>query len=175
MGITRILIAALILSSLSGTTFAQHRRAARIVRDVRISKKHPSVYITFEREGKIASARTGEIQETVWLRIHNNTRWPLILFMNGVPSHDYGDAFLFYDVLSEGKVLTESRCHVCSFNQLGPGRSLAFTVPREELAEGFSIRVNFNYGWEDESDIFAGREVQHSVSFYSSSMTEGSR
>jgi hypothetical protein len=155
--------------------FAQRRRATRPACDVRISKKNPSVYITFEREGKIASARTGEIQETVWLRLRNNTRWPIILDMNGVPSKDYGDAFLFYDVLSRGKVLAEGRCHVCSFNHVSPGRSLVFTVPREDLAEGFSIRVSFNYGWEDESIFFTREGVQHSVSFYSSNITKSGR
>ena len=86
--------------------FAQKRAP-----NVRLSKAHPSVYITLDHQGKIASRSNGEIEDTVWLRLRNNTRWPIILDMNGVPKA-YGHAALFYDVLSEGKLLSESRCHV---------------------------------------------------------------
>src|SRR4029453_551689 len=134
-------------------------------RNPRLSKAHPSVYITFERQAKIANiSGTGEMQGTVWLRLRNNTRWPIVLDMNGVPK-GYGDAGLFYDVLSEGKLIFENRCHVCSFNKLGPGRHLVFTVPHEDLVKGHSIRVKFSYGWEDEFDVGGGREVEHFVYF----------
>jgi hypothetical protein len=89
--------------------------------------------------------------------------------MNGVPK-EYGDAALFYDVLSEGKVIVERRCHVCSSNQLSPGGSLLFSVPSEDLAERGAIRVNFSYGWEHPDDVFAGREPQHFVYFHSSKL-----
>src|SRR4051794_36828663 len=82
MGMTRILIAALILSSLSGAASAQCRGAARITHDVRISKKHPTVYITFERVGKREPRRLNESDSGVWLRLHNNTRWAI-----DVPAH----------------------------------------------------------------------------------------
>jgi hypothetical protein len=147
------------------TTPAQRRGP-----EPRLSKAQPSVYITFEREGKIASSSTGEIEETVWLRLRNNTRWPIILDMNGVPSKAYGDASLFHDVLSEGKVIAEERCHACSFNPLPPGHYLVFTVPREDLAKDYSIRVRFSYGWEDGHDVAGGREVEHFVYFHSADL-----
>lgn len=134
--------------------------------DPRISKAHPSVYITFERQGKIASlSGSGEIQETVWLRLRNNTRWPIVLDMNGPPSKAYGDALLFHDVLSEGKLIAAERCHACSFNELAPGHYLVFIVPLEDLAKGRTIRVRFKYAWEADSG-----EVEHFVYFDSSNL-----
>jgi hypothetical protein len=136
----------------------------------RLSQSHPSVYITFERAAKIASDSSGELEETVWLRLRNNTRWPIILDMNGVSSKEYGDAALFHDVLLDGKVIAEERCHACSFNPLPPGRSLVFTVPRADLREGYSIRVRFSYGWENGNDVAGGREVEHFVYFHHSAL-----
>ena len=163
----RNLILVLALTNCLGISFAQTRS---VNRNPRISKSQPSVFITFERQGKIAAlSGTGEMQETVWLRLRNNTRWPIILDMNGVPK-DYGDAGLFYGVLSEGKLIFENRCHVCSFNRLGPGRYLVFSVPRKDLAKGYSIRIKFSYGWEDQSDVGGGREVEHFVHFHSSNL-----
>jgi hypothetical protein len=129
----------------------------------------PTVYITFERAGNRKPLEQGESDQGVWLKLHNNTGWPLRLAMNGVPK-EYGDAALFYDVLSEGKVVVEGRCHVCSSNQLHPGGSLLFSLPREDLVEGCAIRVKFSYGWEHPDDVFADREPQHFVYFYSSKL-----
>jgi len=129
----------------------------------------PTVYITFERAGERKPLKEGESGKGVWLRLHNNTRWSLTLAMNGVPK-EYGDAALFYDVLSEGKVVVEGRCHVCSSNQLHPGDSLLFSVPSEDLAKDGAIRVNFSYGWEHPDDVFADREPEHFVYFYSSKL-----
>src|SRR5215813_11260462 len=83
-----------------GEVYAQRRG-----QNPRLSQSHPSVYITFERAAKIASDSSGELEETVWLRLRNNTRWPIILDMNGVSSKEYGDAALFHDVLLDGKVI----------------------------------------------------------------------
>jgi hypothetical protein len=166
----RILILTLsLVVSLSGVSLAQ-RRSGVTSRNPRISKANPSVYITLEREGVIASVSTGEMQQTVWLRLRNNTRWPIVFDMRGVPSKEYGDASLFHDVLLEGKVIAEERCHTCSFNRVGPGRSLLFTVPGEDIGKGKSIRVQFSFGWEDENDVAGGREVEHFVYFHSSSL-----
>ena len=149
-----------ILLCLVPTSFPQKRGP-----NVRLSKAHPSVYITFDHAGKIASMSNGEMEESVWLRLRNNTRWPIILDMNGVPSKAYGDAALFWDVLCEGNEPSVRRCHVCSFNPLSPGHYILFTVPREDLAKGCSIRVKFSYGWEDSSG-----EPDHFVYFYGSDL-----
>jgi|ERR1043166_3793842 hypothetical protein len=160
----------IVIFSIVFTTFAaQHSGLAALQAEDRIKSGLPSVYITLERTGKRKPLEQGESDEGVWLRLHNNTRWPLTLAMNDVPK-EYGDAALFYDVLSDGKVVTERTCHACSSNQIRPGGSLLFSVPREDLSERGSIRVSFSYAWERAHDVFAGREPQHFVYFYSSKL-----
>ena len=170
----KILLGFVILFSIVTTLAGQKKSAQAIQSELRIKKGMPTVYITFDRAGERKPLKQGESSKGVWLRLHNNTRWLLTLSMNGVPK-EYGDASLFYDVLSEGKVILEQRCHVCSSNQLGPGASLLFSVPNEYLSKGGAIRVNFSYGWEDPDDVFAGREPKHFVYFYSSNLPPQAR
>ena len=164
----------MVLSCFGFAQRAQHRESVKAKQQFRIKKDMPTVYITFERAGKRKPLEQGESDEGVWLRLHNNTEWPITVAMNGVPK-EYGDAALFYDVLVGGKVMAEGRCHVCSSNQLSPGGSLLFSMPSENLAEGGAIRVNFSYGWERPDDVFAGREPQHFVYFYSSKVPQTAR
>lgn len=65
---------------------AAQRRSAWRVSDVRISKNHPTVYITFEGIGKREPRRLGESNDAVWLRLHNNTRWKIHLQAYGLSS-----------------------------------------------------------------------------------------
>lgn len=130
----------------------------------------PSVYLTFERAGQVKVPEPGEERDRVWLRFRNNTRWTIMLNMSGVPSAEYGDAGVFFDVLSDGNLISREECHVCTLNGVGPGKSLVFSVPREDLSEGRSIRVRFSYGWENQDDVFAGREPEHNVYFYASNL-----
>jgi hypothetical protein len=165
MPLMRSIILVILLTASAGSIFGRKRG-----QNSRLTQTHPSVYITFERAGKIAADSTHDLQEKVWLRLRNNTRWAIILDMNGVSSREYGDAALFHDVLLAGKVIREERCHVCSFNRLLPVRSLVFTVPREDLRPGYSIRVKFSYGWENGDDVFGGREVDHFFYFHNSKL-----
>ena len=150
---------------------AQQRMSSTFQRDVRLERKKPSVYITFARAGQLKSPDPGDEKERVWLRLHNNTRWPLMLDMSAVPSAEYGDAGLFYDELSKGEVIFSMQCHVCTLNSLEPHRSLVFSIPRTDLAkEEGAIRVKFSYSWEDQNDVAGGREVEHHVYFYASQL-----
>jgi hypothetical protein len=166
----RLFCASMVVIFLTLAIWGQDQKSLEHQRQFRIRKDMPTVYITFERTGKRKPLEQGESDEGVWLRLHNNTRWPLRLAMNGVPK-EYGDAALFYDVLSEGKIVIEGRCHVCSSNELRPGSSLLFSLPTEYLAKGGAIRVRFSYGWEQPDDVFADREPRHFVYFYSSKLT----
>lgn len=170
----KTLLAILILCSFSGLLYAQKRKSHRTPEEVRLKKDSPTVYITFGHVARREPLRAGESDQGVWLRLHNNTRWPIVLEMNGVPS-EYGDAGLFYDLLSERKVIQEGRCHVCSSNKLSPGRSLVFSLPREYLGKGGAIRVGFSYGWEDPDDVSAGSEPEHYVYFYASKLPQTSQ
>ena len=167
--VKRLFSAVVILCSLTPCLQAQHKGPRRQA-DVRIRKDRPGVYLTFERAGKVKIPEKGEGYERVWLRFHNNTRWPIMLDMSGVPSEEYGDAELYYDVLSGRELVFHGECHVCSYNSLAPGKSLVFSVPRGDLAGGRAVRVRFSYGWEDWDDSATGREAQHYVLFDASDL-----
>jgi hypothetical protein len=109
------------------------------------SRDQSTVHIEFERAGKREPLEASDSASGIWLRLHNNSKLPIVLDMHGVPSEDYGDASLIYDVLSEGRVIIPDSCHACSFNSVGPGHSLSFSVPAEHLSLGRSIRIKFNY------------------------------
>lgn len=142
---------------------------------VYLKKGQPSVYITLERVGQLKSPEPGDDKDRVWLRFHNNTRWPIRLDMGGEAPAEYGDAKLFIDGLLDGELVFRNRCHACTTNMLGRGRSLVFSVPRGDLGKGRAIRVRFSYGWEDWGDVLAGREPEHYVYFYASKLPQSSQ
>ena len=141
--------------------------------DIRSVKDKPTVYISFERAGKREPLLNGESDEGIWLRLHNNTRWSIKLDMNDVPSAEFGDADLFYEVMADKKVVVDMRCHVCSTDSVPPGRSVLFSVPREHLAKGRAIRISFAYEWEEDGNRSTVGEPQHLVSFYASKLPPG--
>ncbi len=173
----------LILSGLglcsSTGTFGQQNSQCGTANDVRIDKDKPTIYITFERFGKaLHTSKERLLQEDrrgnsitkgsdAWLRLHNNTCWPISLIQYGmyVPEQKPGEApgerfkrmgvlddgaetALFYAVMKDGNQIgysgTDSYDHV----KLLPGRSTLFSVVREALKEKESIRVTFIYDWE---------------------------
>jgi hypothetical protein len=157
-----------------GPIIAGHQNA-RIPSAVRLQKNKPTVYIEFERSGNRAPLFASESNKGIWLRLHNNTKWSIVLDMNGVPSEDYGDAALIYDVLSDRQVIIPDSCHVCSFNSLGSGHSLLFSIPAEHLSTGRALRIKFSYCWEDSNGVAAGREPEHYVFFYASNLPKSSQ
>src|SRR5215510_234341 len=60
-----------------GAVMAQQRKSRLPANRVRVSKQKPTVHITFVRFGKREPRHNEESNEGVWLRVHNNTRWPL--------------------------------------------------------------------------------------------------
>jgi len=167
-----LLSAALILCGFI-SLHAQHRKHSEGQASVRIRKDMPGVYVMFGRAGQLKSPEKGDEEQRVWLRLHNNTRWPLRLDMGGVPSAEYGDVELFYDVVSgRGDLIFRGQCHVCTINELGPGKTLMFSVPGEDLAGEHSIRISFSYSWEDRNDVLGGREAKHHVYFSSSQLLQ---
>jgi hypothetical protein len=151
-------------------TLQAQQPEGRVGPRVHLNKRDMSVYIALKRVGELKSPQSPEDKDRVWLRLHNNTRWPIRLNMSGVPTAEYGDAELYFHVLKNGEIIFRNDCHVCSINMLPSGRSLVFSVPRSDLEENHSIRVQFSYGWEDWSDAHAGREPEHYVYFHSSQL-----
>jgi len=185
MRIPSVLIAAVICSSLLNTATAQRRSGSRIA-DVRISKNHPTVYVTFERAGKRESRRHGESSEGVWLRLHNNTRWRIDLQAYGLSNifieGNEKEVGFYYEVAAIPKpssrfreippspVAEEQECKLPvvgygdlrSGIELAPGESILFSVPREHLCKNLYVKLDFRYAWQPQW----GDEPLHSVRFY---------
>jgi hypothetical protein len=164
------LLATILVGTLGGPWLAAEvRESPPIFRDA----TKPGVYITFVRMGVRETLHADDSTERVFLRIHNNTRWDLLLDVNGVPK-SWGDALPYYDVVEDPEGYPPSPLprghggHVCSIDRLRPGESFLFSVPRAHLGEGLAIQVDFNYSWEADRP----NEPRHSVVFYHSDLPE---
>lgn len=164
------------LTLLSVKTKAQFREMKS--KDVRIVKDQPSVYLSFEREGKREPLEEGESEKGIWLRFRNNSKWQVGVCIFSVPK-EYGDEGVFYEV---ERFISENTSNVgetpigyvvkggCLRQLIAPRKSLLFSVPREHLADGLAIKVAFRYEWEDNTDVVSGREPTHYAYFYSTDL-----
>ncbi|RMG01267.1 MAG: hypothetical protein D6735_12140 [Acidobacteria bacterium] len=138
--------------------------------DVRIVKSKPHVFIGYEREGKIEPLYEGESDTRVWLRFYNNSKWMVMFCSSSVPK-EYGETEITYEIeryKGFGETPGTSRLDACGYLLLKAGESIVFSVPREHLAEGLAIKVNFLYEWEVDSDgSISDLEPKHYVYFYS--------
>jgi hypothetical protein len=196
-----------ILVALSTVGFSQSVRPCDASKGVRIEKDKPGVYVSFERFGKAVnpldtrlvepsnSAKSKEKGDDVWLRLHNNTCWPIqIETLSGyLPKERKPDEKLI-DYLHRGYHLENDveisiayeveeysgerlRSFIDSFSleELPPGVSVLFSVAREHLssAKKRSIYVSYTYSWElDERGFPRPDEPEHRVE-YSSYRLEG--
>ena len=158
---------------------------------VRVVKNKPSVYISFEREGKREPLYPEESTKGIWLRLHNNTRWTIYFCAFDVPSI-YGERGLYHEVeklsvdkeggtykdsADKAEPMSSSQAsqppvgyrnnHTCRVFRLLSGKSILFSVPREHLGEGLAIKIAFNYSWENLIDVIEGTEPEHYAYFYS--------
>lgn len=90
---SKVSLAVLFLFVLAMAVSAQHKEPCGTQSGILLSKEKPTIYITFERVGKVKPtptrlAATDTTQEksddqddesiqVVWLRLHNNTRWAI--------------------------------------------------------------------------------------------------
>ncbi len=147
--------------------------------DVRVVKENPTVYLTFERFGKALNLNEQKMLESdqrgksrqkgndVWLRVHNNTCWPISLIQYGMylpkqqPGEARGERFkrmgilddgaetgLFYAVMKDRNQIGYSGIDSYDHVKLLPGRTTLFSVAREALKDQQSIRISFIYDWE---------------------------
>ncbi len=162
------------------------RQPVRRIADVRISKKHPTVYLKFERVGKREPRKNGESNEGVWLRLYNNTRWKIHIQAYGLDGLAFlrgneKEVGLYYEVglvpkpstrfvevdgppapekpLCEAPLLRYGDLR--SGVELQPTESIVFSVAREHLCENLYVTVKFRYEWESYGD-----EPEHRVRFY---------
>jgi len=142
--------------------------------EVRHQKDRPTVYVTYEQSGPRVPLSNGESERGIWLRLHNNTKWKLILRVGGVPNPSYGDAVVFYEVErteGSGFIPIGYSSHVASVIKLKAGGSIVFSLPQEHLEKGLALRVRYNYEWElRKDDSFSANLPYHSVTFASSDL-----
>jgi len=177
MRTTKLLLAVVAICGLVVTVPAQRKRDRQINRDVRISKRDPTVYITFEGIGR---------DQDIWLRLHNNTRWRIEF---PTVAMSWGRDFVPYYLTDEYRLAGRGRGTVAkprynveerdgtpvstvqpaqptSFS-VGPGHSVLFKVSREHLSEGRNIFLNFYYGWESGEGYDKTHDPIHRVEFRS--------
>jgi hypothetical protein len=161
----KTLFAIAIAVSLITTTIGQTRK--RIGRGALVNKNKPAVFISFIGTRELEPLRTGYGRTHLLFRITNNTQWSIWLDMNGVPK-EYGDAGLFYTIESgkDGRVEIDSRCHVCSVNPVGLGRSVLFTIPADYVRKDSRLRIAYSFEWERNNEAMVGSYSIHSVAFY---------
>ena len=163
----------------AASAIAQPQSSCGTSNDVRIVKENPTVYLTFESFGKALSLGEQKMLQNdqqeksrqkgndVWLRVHNNTCWPISLKQFGmyVPKRQAGEepgerfkrmgilddgaeTGLFYSVMKDGNHIGYSGIDTFDYVRLLPGRTTLFSVNRDALKDGQSIRLSFNYDWE---------------------------
>lgn len=161
----RLLLTIVIACSLATVASAQRQKSRRAGTLVDASK--PAVYVSFLRSAQIEPLETGVGNRYLWFRITNNSRWAIWLDMSGVPKA-YGDAGLFYTIENKegGKIQVDSRCHVCSVNPVGSGRSVVFSIPADYATQDARMRIEYSFAWERDNEMDGGSYSTHSVLFY---------
>jgi hypothetical protein len=160
-----LLLTIVIACSVATVVFAQRQKSRRAGKLVVANK--PAVFISFLRSGEIEPLETGVGNRHLWFRITNNSRWAIWLKMSGVPKA-YGDAGLFYAIENEGdgKIQIDSRCHACSVNPVGSGRSVVFSIPADYASQDARMRIEYSFAWERDNELEGGSYSKHFVLFY---------
>lgn len=74
---TRLITATIFLTVLLMTSYSQQTQLAVSKGKVSLTNDRPTVYLTFEREGKREPVHASESDQGIWLRLHNNTKWAI--------------------------------------------------------------------------------------------------
>ncbi len=123
----------------------------------RLVQTKPSAYITFEKFVTREPRFIGESSERILLRFYNNTKWNLTI--NTLACRTIQEECLvFYEVerrygdkseIKKSDVPSGYRmAHISSVMTIPSGNSVRFSLPKEHLAEGLYIIVEFSYEWE---------------------------
>jgi hypothetical protein len=168
-----LLFVSLILGG-SFVVFAQiNSKTETLCLSNRLDSKKPSAYITFEKFDKRKPFTQEESNEGVWLRFHNNTKWKIYLktFGNETENNSYKIPYQVKLLPSQNSEVKESQIPKGyrlsnSVHEIESGKSLLFSIPKEHLANGFYITIDFSYDWELTGyGGGGGLEIAHQVSF----------
>lgn len=147
---------------------------------IRLIQTKPSAYITFEKFVTREPRFIGESNEKVLLRLHNNTKWNLTISTLSCKTIE-DECMVFYKIDQMFSIKTTDNKtdfpkinrvkHVSAAKQIESGKSLLFTVPKEDLAEGLYILVEINYEWESGGNGGSGNGyIFHEIPFYSTDL-----
>ncbi len=141
-------------------------------KDVRIRKTRPHLFIEFVKKGR-GSLYEGEKEERVWLRLANNSIWPILICSGSVPSK-YGDLELAYEVDHiEGTAEKPSTRHSdnCQNSIIKAGTTVIFSVPQTHVLPTLLLKVSYRYAWEKDPDGTENiLEPRHFIYFYGSDL-----
>ena len=87
--IAKIILALIVVVNLPMNLLAQRTKTRRANSDVRLQKDKPTVFVSFVRFGRRESFRTVDSENGVYLQLHNNTRWTLILRAYGAGGYTF--------------------------------------------------------------------------------------
>jgi hypothetical protein len=74
---TRLITTTIFWCALFTTSYPQQPQLATSKNKVSLRDDRPTIFLTFEREGKREPIHASESNEGVWLRLHNNTKWAI--------------------------------------------------------------------------------------------------
>lgn len=169
MRVTKVFICAMLIlllvmpSGARGQKRVQRRSSSSAVL---VNLDKPGVFVSFLKPIEVEPLETGVDHHYLLFQITNNTKWLIWLDMHDVPK-EYGDAKLLYSIEDkDNRIQVDARCHVCSINPLGAGRSLTFSIPADHAREGTHFRIGYSFEWERKTEAIEGSDSTHSVEFY---------
>jgi len=137
-----------------------------------VSETKPTVYITFLRRERVEPERKDD-GDYLFFRLTNNSSWPIRLDMFG-SEPKFGDVGLYYSIentkTGENRIGSLYCHHVCSVNSLGAGKSLIFSIAVEEACNDATMKIRFEFAWENELSYLEGTDTTHIVNFYFNSI-----
>jgi len=176
----KVLILTFFIFSLSFVCLAQtNDKTPSACNDVRLDVRKPSVFITFEKFGERIPTREDESKEGIWLRLHNNTKWKIYLKTYGADnekdeyqvSHEVQRMPGFEWKRKESELPIGYRIiKNYRVREVESGKSILFSIPKENLADGLAVVVSFSYEWELLGDSGGDLSIQHQAPFWATDL-----
>jgi hypothetical protein len=146
-----------------------------------IDKTLPGVYVSFQKAGPRVPAFQGESTKGIWLRIHNNYHFSILIStfpLRGDGDHTQGAHQERLGVQYEVKSVSENRNinlpsgyqeEIITMSRLQPREDITFSIPAEHLSESTYIQIPFEIECESRA-TGGGAAPKHFAVFYGSSL-----
>jgi hypothetical protein len=184
-----------------GTGHAHSQHVSNSSNQFLLNDKKPGAYIIFEKVAKREPTSAGDSDQGIWLRLHNNYRFPILVHGFGdptpgtdlgliyrvarMPDSPYAGTFAWPLEVDKPPGDRERRCanqqipkgtefDVFSSVAVGPGESMVFSVPLNHLSDCYYIETTIGFSFEDRLGS-VGNSLSHVLSFFSWGLPEGVR